>query len=92
LVSIAPSVGGIIARAAALEAIGRSADALASLKEMPQDLVAAHQPYWATLAHIEAENGDLPAALAAYDRAVGLCSDSATRNFLIDKRESLKAR
>ena len=91
LIQIAPSVGAVIARAAAYAAIGRHKDARASLMELPEKLVASHQPYWATLAHIEAESGNRAAASNAYDRAIGLCADSAARRFLVEKRSKLDA-
>jgi RNA polymerase sigma-70 factor (ECF subfamily) len=45
-----------------------------------------YQPYWAARAELLVRTGDVVAARAAYDRAIGLESDPAVRTFLQEKR------
>jgi RNA polymerase sigma-70 factor (ECF subfamily) len=82
LLDIAPSIGAVVARAAALTAAGAAPAALAAL-----DAVAArcgdHQPWWAARADALAALGDPDAARAAARRAAGLTSDPAVRAFLL---------
>jgi RNA polymerase sigma-70 factor, ECF subfamily len=67
-------------RAVALSHVEGAAAALAAL---PQDArLADYQPYWAARADLLARSGDREAALAAYERAIGLERDAAVRRFL----------
>ena len=67
-------------RAVALSHVDGAAAALAAL---PQDArLADYQPYWAARADLLARSGNREAALAAYERAIGLESDAAVRRFL----------
>ncbi len=85
LVRLAPTIGGLVGRAAAVaEAQGAQAG-LALLQALPQDAVAAYQPYWALAAHLLARLG-WPGADAAFVRAIGLCEDPAARAFLEHRR------
>lgn len=85
LLDVAPSIGAVVARAAALTAAGTAPAALAALDE-----VAArcndHQPWWAARAEALAAVGDQPAARAAARHAAGLTSDPAIRAFLLADR------
>ena len=65
---------------AALDALG-AVDAGSRLGE--------YQPYWAARAGLLAARGDLSAAAAAYDRAIGLEADPAVRRFLQQRRDAL---
>ncbi|WP_418899155.1 RNA polymerase sigma factor [Terripilifer ovatus] len=57
--------------------------ALAALDDLAHDpRMAAYQPYWAARADLCARSGDIAAADAAYQRAIGLESDPAVRRFL----------
>jgi RNA polymerase sigma-70 factor (ECF subfamily) len=56
-------------------------DAVASTPRVPE-----YQPYWAARAELLVRTGDVVAARAAYDRAIGLESDPAVRAFLQEKR------
>jgi RNA polymerase sigma-70 factor, ECF subfamily len=57
--------------------------AQAGLDALPRDArLADYQPYWAALADLLARAGDRVAATAAYERAIGLETDSAVRRFL----------
>lgn len=48
-----------------------------------------YQPFWAARAEILSRLGDLPAARDAYDRAIGLETDGAVRQFLHNARQTL---
>jgi len=70
-------------RAAALAQTRGPAQALAALDDLAQDArMAAYQPYWAARADLCARSGNIVAAVAAYQRAIGLESDPAVRRFL----------
>ncbi len=90
LIDIAPSIGAKIARAGALLRAGDVATSLASLRGLPAEKVRDHQPYWACLAHVLAASGDAPGADGAFDRAIKLCTDDATRKYLILRQTTLR--
>jgi len=63
---------------------------LAALDALADDArLAEYQPYWAARAGLLARTGDLVAADAAYQRAIGLESDPAIRRFLQQRRSAL---
>ncbi|MBI3375345.1 MAG: RNA polymerase subunit sigma-70 [Betaproteobacteria bacterium] len=66
--------------AAGLEAL----DALAG-----EPRLAEYQPYWAALAWLLARSGERETADAAYQRAIGLESDPAVRDFLQRRRQEI---
>lgn len=86
LVALAPTVGAIVSRAAALAAAERYGEALKSLNDFSPGAVTAYQPYWAVRAHILAALGAREDACAAYDTAIGLSEDPALRKFLTDRK------
>ena len=45
-----------------------------------------YQPYWAVRAHLLRSLGRAAEAAEAYDRAIGLAVDPATRQFLLARR------
>ncbi|MCU0909480.1 MAG: RNA polymerase subunit sigma-70 [Rhodobacteraceae bacterium] len=81
LAQMRPTVGVAVARAAALLGAGDAPAALAVLDALPAGQVTAHQPWWATRAHVLAALGD-PAAGDALIRAIGLTADPAVRAWL----------
>jgi predicted RNA polymerase sigma factor len=82
LVRLAPTIGAMVGRSAALgEAHGPEAG-LASLEEIPCNLITNYQPYWAVSAHLLRQIERWDEALAAYRRAIGLCEDAGMREFL----------
>jgi RNA polymerase sigma-70 factor (ECF subfamily) len=82
LVRLAPTIGALVGRAAAV-AEARGADVgWALLEEIPADAVRSYQPYWAAAAHLLKRLGRSDEAAAAYSRAIGLCEDAAMREFL----------
>jgi predicted RNA polymerase sigma factor len=82
LVRIAPTIGALVGRAAAV-ANARGCDAGWSvLQRLPAESVARYQPYWALSARLLAMLGRPEESCAAYGRAIALCDDSAVRDFL----------
>ncbi|MGK9166991.1 RNA polymerase subunit sigma-70 [Inquilinus limosus] len=83
LVRIAPTIGALVGRAAAVAEARGAAAGWALLQDIPAEAVAAYQPYWALAAHLLRRLGQVAEAAAAYDRAIGLCEDPAMRAFLL---------
>jgi RNA polymerase sigma-70 factor, ECF subfamily len=80
LQAITDSPVAALNRAVALSHVEGAPAALAAL---PQDArLADYQPYWAARADLLARSCEREAALAAYERAIGLESDAAVRRFL----------
>jgi RNA polymerase sigma-70 factor (ECF subfamily) len=86
LVRLAPTLGARVAQAAAVAEAQGSADGLALLDEIDPAAVATYQPYWAVRAHLLRNLGQAAEAAEAYDRAIGLAVDPATRQFLLAER------
>jgi len=64
---------------------------LAALKELEDGRrLAEYQPYWAARAGLLARTGNVAAADAAYERAIGLERDPAVRRFLTRRRAALR--
>ncbi|MFI5014637.1 MAG: RNA polymerase sigma factor [Hyphomicrobiales bacterium] len=82
LVRIAPAIGALVGRVAAV-AEARGAEAgWALLEAIPAGAVDSYQSYWALAAHLLRRMRRTDEALAAYNRAIGLCEDPAIREFL----------
>jgi RNA polymerase sigma-70 factor, ECF subfamily len=77
-----PSVGVIVAQAAAMVEAGEPTNALAVLARLSPPDVTGYQPYWVTLARAESVAGRHAQALLAYERAIGLTEDPAVRAYL----------
>jgi RNA polymerase sigma-70 factor (ECF subfamily) len=92
LIDVAPTIGAEIARAAAVNKAGRAAEALAALDAIDLERIAAHQPYWATRAHVLAALDRRAEAMSSYDRAIGLSADAATRAFLATQKSAIGER
>jgi RNA polymerase sigma-70 factor (ECF subfamily) len=91
LVALAPSLGARVGRAAALlEARGPEA-ALAELEALgaSDSRCRDYQPYWATRAEAARKAGHVEDSDAAYERALGLSEDDATRRFLLRRKRAL---
>lgn len=79
-----------INRAVALAETAGSAAGLDLLDTVATDVrLNDYQPYWAARAKLLTQAGDLTAAAAAYDRAIGLEADPAVRRFLQQRRATL---
>lgn len=83
LVFIAPTIGAKVGRAAAVAEAFCPAEGLSLLESIPDEQVRIYQPYWALAAKLYKKLGHVDKAEASYDRAIGLCTDTAVRNFLI---------
>ena len=89
LVRMAPTIGALVGRAAAVGQARDPETALALLEELPGERVATYQPYWALAAHLFGRLRRTDEARDAYDRAIGLCADDAMRRFLIGRAAQL---
>ena len=86
---MAPTIGALVGRAAAVAEARGAVAGLKALEELPPERIATYQPYWALIAHLLARLGRLHEAHDAYARAIGLCTDNAMRAFLIGKAGQL---
>ncbi len=82
LVRLAPTVGALVGRAAAVAEARGPETGWSFLTAIPTDVVSSYQPYWALAAHLLKRMQRLPEAADAYSRAIGLCEDPAMRDFL----------
>jgi predicted RNA polymerase sigma factor len=89
LVRIAPTVGALVGRAAAVaESLGPAAG-WNHLAHIPRPDITDYQPYWALAAHLLRQLGRQDDARDAYGRAIGLCMDQAMRTYLQQRRVEL---
>ncbi len=79
LVRLAPTLGARVAQAAAVAEAHGAAAGLALLDTIDSAAVATYQPFWAVRAHLLRQAGEAADAAEAYDRAIGLTEDPATR-------------
>jgi RNA polymerase sigma-70 factor, ECF subfamily len=86
LIRISPTLGTRTGYAAAIAEVNGPQAGLAVLDAIELDLVSDYQPYWAARAHLVQRLGKRPAALDAYDRAIGLAEDPAVRGFPLQKK------
>jgi RNA polymerase sigma-70 factor (ECF subfamily) len=86
LIRMSPTVGRQTAYAAAVAQASGPEAGLAVLDAIEAKAVSCYQPYWAVRAHLLQQLEKTPAALDAYDRAIGLAEDPAVRAFLLKKR------
>src|SRR6266851_1009595 len=91
LLAITSSPVVAINRAIALAETRGPAAGLSALATLADDArLAEYQPYWAARAGLLARAGDIDAAEAAYEQAIGLESDPAVRRFLQQRRAELR--
>ncbi len=86
LVRAAPTAGALVGRAAALAEAEGVAAGFARLDEIALEAIKSYQPYWAVRAHLLQRLGLAREALDAFDRAIELTEDEATRQFLLRRR------
>ena len=86
LVRLAPTLGARVAQAAAMAEARGTAAGLAVLDTIDRAAVSTYQPFWAVRAHLLRQAGEADGAAEAYDRAIGLTEDPATRRFLLERR------
>ena len=87
-----PTVGVLVARAAARAEARGPAAGLALLDALPPERVAAYQPYWAARASLLTRLGADAPAQAAYRTAIRLTTDPAVRAYLAGGRRQAAAR
>lgn len=85
-----PSVGVLVAQAAAMVEAGDAAGALAVLDRLVVAEVRSYQPYWVTLAAAQAASGAVRSAEQALHIAIGLTEDAALRAFLAEELRRLR--
>jgi RNA polymerase sigma-70 factor (ECF subfamily) len=82
-----------INRAIAMAETDGPAAGLAALAPLEGDgRLSQYQPYWAARAALLASAGDIDAADAAYEQAIGLERDPAVRRFLQHRRAAMRER
>ena len=86
LIRATPTVGAFVGRAAAVAEAESPDVGLRALDAIDQSAVKSYQPYWAVRAHLLRRAGREREALEAFDRAIGLTEDGATRAFLLKRR------
>ena len=86
LVRLAPTVGALLGRAAAIAQAHGAEAGLALLSQLPASQMDAHQPYWALRAHLLHELRRGAEASAAFTKAIELTEDQAVRSFLEQQR------
>lgn len=82
LVSVAPTLGAIVSLAATISETDGPAAGLAYLDTVENPALQRFQPAWATRAHLLAASGRAADAVVAYDKAISLTTDAATRSYL----------
>jgi predicted RNA polymerase sigma factor len=85
LVRLAPTIGALVGRAAAVAEARGAAAGSALLEAIPAEAIQSYQPYWALAAHLLQRLQRSGEARAAYSRAIGLCEDPALRAFLAQR-------
>lgn len=82
LARVAPTVGTLVGRAAAVAEVRGADSGLALLKDIPPELTINYQPFWALSGHLYTQMRRHDEADAAFSRAIGLSSDASVREFL----------
>jgi len=85
LVSLAPTTGALVGRAAAVAEARDVATGWTLLQSIPGEAIETYQPYWALAAYLLKRAGRDGEAADAYTRAIGLCEDPAMREFLMQQ-------
>ncbi|MAZ18158.1 MAG: RNA polymerase subunit sigma-70 [Ahrensia sp.] len=93
LLAIAPTLGGAVARAAAIGNVAGPSAGLAALEVCENlargETLSRFQPYWAARARLHREAGDTASARKAYEKAVELTSDAGLKLWLQKERDGL---
>ncbi len=85
LVTHTPALGAAIGRAIAHAHVSGPETGLDLLEQLPAASLADHLPYWAARAHLLAEAKHNAEASVAFERSIGLCSDPAMREYLLER-------
>jgi predicted RNA polymerase sigma factor len=86
LARMTPTIGALVGRAAAVAEAYNAARGWVLLKEISAEAIEHYQPYWAVAAHLLARLERPREAAAAYGRAIALCQDPATCEYLAQRR------
>ncbi len=86
LIECAPSLGAQIAHVVALAQAGEVWGARQRLDALVHPRLASYQPYWVARAHLASLAGNVEEATESFDRAIGLTSAPATRDYLLKQR------
>jgi len=86
LARIAPTLGALVSLAAVIGELDGPAAGLEALDRIESPAMEHFQPAWATRAHLLSQAGRTDEAAAAYDRAIALTTDPATRAHLARRR------
>lgn len=89
LAAHAPTLGVLVAQAAAKLDAGDAEAAMAILQSLPSESRAIYQPYWATLWRCLQSFGRDDDAKAALDTAIGLTEHPAVRAYLMAQRAKM---
>jgi RNA polymerase sigma-70 factor (ECF subfamily) len=90
LARLSPTLGVMVARAAARGAARGPQHGLALLDALPAARAEAYQPYWAVRARLLAAAGATAPAQAAYARAAALAADPAAAAWLAEAAAALR--
>jgi RNA polymerase sigma-70 factor (ECF subfamily) len=90
LIRVAPTLGALLGRAAAVAEAHGSAAGLALLDQLDASDVQTHQPYWAVRAHLLQRLGRNAEAALAVNKALALTEDATVRRFLERKFADLR--
>jgi RNA polymerase sigma-70 factor (ECF subfamily) len=82
LVRIAPTLGSLVSLASTIAEVEGAAAGLAFLDGVEEPIIQRFQPAWATRAYLLGELGRADEAHAAYEIAISLTRDAASRDFL----------
>jgi RNA polymerase sigma-70 factor (ECF subfamily) len=92
LVAIAPSIGALVGRAAAIAEARGAQSGWQVLQEIPAEMIELYQPYWAVSAHLLTQLKRVEYACRAYTRAIELSNDPAEAAFLLTKLDAIRDR
>ncbi|MEO6601861.1 MAG: hypothetical protein ABIQ16_18425 [Polyangiaceae bacterium] len=89
LVTLAPTLDALVGRVAAVAEARGPETGWRILQTVPRAEATSYQPYWAVAAHLLKGLKRNTEAIEAYERASGLCEDTAMRAFLREQRRRL---
>ena len=90
LVNQSPTIGARVGYSAAVAEAKGPENGWKLLEAISRNEIAEYQPYWALAAHLLQRMQRFPEAETAYRRAIGLCEDTATREFLARQIQKLR--
>jgi len=91
LVATSPTLGARVALAAATSHVEGPEVGLAELEAIDDPAVRRFQPAWATRAALLTEAGESQSAVAAYEKAISLTTDTQTRRWLQERLDAVRS-